>query len=787
MKKRFSVGGMSCAACAAGIERTVKRLRGVSACSVSLMGESMEVEFDEALLFDDEIVAAVNALGYRAGEYAFKGEKKGKSTLKWRFLLSLVLLLLEMYFAMGDMIGLPVPSGWWNYAFQIALTLAALLINYRFFTSGVRAVVRLSPNMDTLVALGATASFAYSLVVCVVAPDSHLFFESAAMIVTLVTLGKWLEEGSKRKTGREVEKLLSLAPDTATVERDGREVTLSVSQLAEGDIVIVKMGQAIPVDGAVVEGRAFVNQSVITGESLPVELGEGDRAVSGSLVTGGYFKIRAQRVGEGTMLASMIQMVREAGASKAPIQRLADKVAAFFVPIVVGIALITFLAWYFASWELSLAFNYAVSVLVISCPCALGLATPVAIMAASGRGASMGILFKNAEALQRAASLNCALLDKTATLTEGKPQVVYYEQFSPDAKAIASALESTFSHPLALAVLDFCGVGERAEDVTYLQGFGARGRVGGKEYLLGNAKLLKAQNVLFDEGQYAALSQEGKTVLYLTDGKMVLAIFALADTLKDGTVSAVKQLRDLGVTPYMLTGDNAACARYIAEKSGIPSDTVYAEALPADKLDAVLKRKVQGDTVAMLGDGVNDAPALKESDVGFAMGNGTDVAIESADVVLVQGDLRAAPKAIALAKKTMRVIKQNLFWAFFYNCVAIPLAAGCFAWASLSLNPMIASAAMSLSSLFVVGNALRLTVFERKKKEKDMNVTLKVEGMMCAHCVAHVKNALLSVEGVSSVDVDLKKKRATVSFMKDVSNEALIAAIEAEGYSAKVK
>ena len=808
---------MTCAACSSGIERTVKKLDGVQNCAVSLMGESMEVEFDDKKLTDGRIKRTVTALGYGAYDFGqVPVKKKKRLTLGVRFLLSLILLLPEMYLAMGHMWGVPVPHGWWNYGFQTGLTLVILLINYQFFVSGVRALFKLVPNMDTLVTMGAAVSFVYSLVMAILTPEEPtLFFESAAMIVTLVTLGKWLEDKSKRRTGREVEKLRSLAPDTVTVEREGKTEKVPVSEVAIGDIIVVRQGESIAVDGTICEGHAFADQSAVTGESLPVELTEGMHATSASIVTGGYLKIRAEKVGEDTMLASIIRMVREAGASKAPIQKLADKISAIFVPAVFMIALVTFLVWLFTTWDVQAAFNYGVSVIVISCPCALGLATPVAVMAATGRGASLGILFKNAEALQRSATLSTALLDKTATLTEGKPKVVGFAAYADEAhvKAVAYALESKLNHPLAQCLCDFCGQGAlTAEGVEYVVGQGARGIVEGKTYLLGNERILGgvSGDTSAVRAEAERLSAEGKTVLFLSDGAQVLATFALADTLKEGSVEAVHDLQAQGVRTYMLTGDNRACANFIAAQAGISKDCVYAEVLPEDKLNAVLEHKgadglADGENgkagkgrkpagVAMIGDGINDSPALKEADVGFAMGNGTDVAIESADVVLVSGDLRAASRAVRLAKKTMRIIKQNLFWAFFYNCVCIPLAAGCFASLGVSLNPMIASAAMSLSSLFVVCNALRLTVFMRGKKYKNqlpqgeqkgdvtMKKLLKVEGMMCQHCVKHVTDALMGVAGVTSVDVNLKKKGALVECGEGVTDEALTAAVKEAGY-----
>lgn len=812
MEKKYSITGMTCAACSSGIERTVRKLDGVQSCSVSLMGESMDVAYDETVLTDAGIKKAVAALGYGAYDYGKVPQKKKKRfTLGVRFLLSLILLLPEMYLAMGHMIGESiVPHGWLNYGFQTALTLLILAVNYPFFVSGVRAAVKRVPNMDTLVTLGAAVSFVYSLVMAILSPEQPtLFFESAAMIVTLVTLGKWLEDKSKRRTGREVEKLLSLAPDTVTVERNGREQPVPLSEVGQGDVLVVRQGESIAVDGTVLEGHAFADQSAVTGESLPVELTAGDHAMSASLVTSGYLRIRAEKVGEETMLSSIIRMVREAGASKAPIQKLADKISAVFVPVVLGIALITFCAWLFSTWDVQAAFNFGVSVIVISCPCALGLATPVAVMAATGRGASLGVLVKSAEALQRAADVGTVLLDKTATLTEGKPSVVHFEAYGDEARArsVAFALESKLNHPLAQCIVAYCGDGAAAEDVEYVVGQGARGMVDGKEYFLGNDRMMAARGVDISaqRERFAQLSAEGKTVLFLADGQSVLALFALADTLKEGSAAAVASLREMGLDAYMLTGDNAACARAVAESAGIPADMVYAEVLPQDKLAYVVERKKSNAAsgkhvkkgVAMIGDGINDSPALKEADVGVAMGNGTDVAIESADIVLMGGDLSAAPRAFALARKTMRIIKQNLFWAFFYNCVCIPLAAGCFAALGVTLNPMIAAAAMSCSSLFVVGNALRLTVFGRAKNKgtktkqiqggNDMKRELKVEGMMCQHCVKHVTDALQAVEGVEKAEVDLKKKRAVVTLSAPVPDGTLVAAVKEAGYEAAVK
>ncbi len=813
MKKKFSVTGMTCAACASGIERSVKKLNGVASCTVSLMGESMEAEFDEAVCTEQDIKSAVSSLGYGAYDYGKVPQKKGERlTLLTRFLLSLVLLVPEMYLAMGHMISENiVPHGWLNYGFQIALTFAVLCINYKFFVSGVRAAFKLVPNMDTLVTLGAAVSFVYSVIVVSVNVSTHaVFFESAAMIVTLVTLGKFLEDKSKKRTGREIEKLRSLAPDTVTVERDGNRKTLPLSEVEEGDIVVVRQGESIAVDGTVTEGHAFVDQSAVTGESLPVEFTAGMNAVSACLVKSGYLKIRAERVGEDTMLSGIIRMVREAGASKAPIQKFADRVSAVFVPLVLSLALITFIIWISVTGDVYRAFNFGVSVIVISCPCALGLATPVAVMAATGRGAALGVLFKNAEAMQKMATVHDIFLDKTATVTEGKPRVVFFEG-DDEAKKVAYGVENQLNHPLAQCIVAYCGGGYEAESVEYVAGQGAVGVVNGKTYFLGNENLMQARGVLFDAWleTFNRLSSEGKTVLFLADSDSVLAVFALADTLKAGSREAIAELCSLGCMPAMLTGDNAAVAKYIAAQAGFPpyDSCVCPQLLPEDKLRYVKNAREQNEAakrtsreakranfyVAMVGDGINDAPALKEADIGVAMGNGTDVAIESADAVLVRGDLGSLPRAVKLARKTMRIIKQNLFWAFFYNCIGIPLAAGALSTLGVTLDPMIAAAAMSLSSLFVVTNALRLTRF-LKTKQKNINMedttmkkTLTVEGMMCEHCAKRVTDALAAVPGVTDAKVKLGKKgkpgTATVVLSEEVANDALAKAVTEAGYT----
>lgn len=804
-KERFAVSGMTCTACASGIERTLQKKEGVSSVSVSLMGECMVIEYEEEKIGREQIFSAVRELGYgisEEGEQSDKPKWQEHQVLCARFIVSAVLCVVLMYFSMGDMVGLPQPSSHLiGYIIQFVLTTAIIVINFKFFTVGVRAVIKRVPNMDTLVSLGATASYVYSIVLVIlhltgVNEDMPmLYFESAGMILTLVTLGKWLESLSKKRTSGEIEKLIRLAPSTATlVCADGTQKEVSVSELQIGDIVFVRQGDYVPVDGTVVDGHAFVDKSAVTGESLPVEVQRGDTVTSANIVKSGAVQVCAAQVGEETTLSKIIKMVKEAGASKAPLQKIADQVAGIFVPAVIGIALLTFIIWLCVTQDVSQAMNYGISVLVISCPCSLGLATPVAIMAATGRGAAMGILYKDAEALQKASEINCVLLDKTATLTEGKPQVTDFVPFgdAEEIKRLAGGVESMSNHPLATCVCDFCGDGFYAvENYEYIAGQGAVAEYDGRKYRIGNAKLCAGVKGL---GKGDGFLKEGKTVLYFAEGNTLLALFAVADVLKESSVDAVACLKKQNIRVAMLTGDNEYAAKAVAAKAGI--DEYYAEVLPEDKLKYVSNAQKMGGTVAMVGDGINDSPALKQADVGIAVGTGTDIAIDSADIILASGDLSALDNMLALSKKTVRNIKQNLFWAFFYNIIAIPVAAGVFAWCNFSLNPMIAAACMSLSSLCVVCNALRLTGFRKgkkskgkdkqeKKEEEIMQKTLRVEGMMCEHCVAHVTKALQGVEGVDSVDVNLKKKTAVVTFSESVSDEQLTAAVADAGYTVK--
>lgn len=804
MKEKFTVTGMTCSACSAGIERTLKKMDGIKSVEVSLMGESMNVEYDEAIVSREAIVAAVKELGYGATLFdaaEWKRQKPQTNTLKRRFFISLLFLIPLMYFSMGEMVGLPQPSPTVNYTVQLILTALITAVNFRFYTNGVKALLKRVPNMDTLVALGSAASFIYSLVLTIQVyagklHHAHMFYESAAMILTLVTLGKWLEEKSRHKTGEEVEKLIKLMPDAVTVERNGSQSVVAFSEIVPGDLLIVKQGDYIPVDGKIVEGHAFVDRAAITGESMPVELGEGDAVTGADIVKSGFVKVLAEKVGAETTLSQIVRMVKDAGASKAPLQRIADKIAGVFVPVVTLIALITFVVWLAATKEMGLAANYAISVLVISCPCALGLATPVAVMAATGKGMSLGILYKDAEALQKARNVNCVLLDKTATLTVGRPQVTDFELLTGDESfllGLAASIEAHSNHPIAECVRAYAEAKApdqnlRTENYAYEMGKGATADYEGKNYRLGNRKLLGAALKKSAAERENAYSAEGKTVVFLADDKHILAMFAVADTLKETSAEAVKALRERKIRVAMLTGDSENVAKAIAAKVGL--DEYFAEALPEDKTKAVLRVKEAGGNVAMVGDGINDSPALKAADVGVAMGTGTDIAIDSADVVLVSGDLRSVSTMVDLSKAAVKNIKENLFWAFFYNVVAIPVAAGAFAFANFTLNPMIAAACMSLSSLFVVGNALRLTRFGKSKKQDGhkkeethtMTKTLTIEGMMCNHCVMHVENALEGLTGVEQAIVDLKKKTAVVTLNGEVSDAELTDAVKEAGY-----
>ena len=861
--EKFSVTGMTCAACEANVTRSVKKLNGVSEVTVSLLANQMRVRFDENTVDTAEILRAVADAGYGAAllgqskkqqESGFRGEWQRRQEealqnqrgMKRRLVISIALLVPLMYIAMGGMLGLPVPaflSGTENAlisAFtQFLIALPVLFVNRKFFTSGFHALLKRAPNMDSLVSVGSGASMLYGIFAIyrmahgfghgdmqAVHQYAHsLYFESAAMILTLVTVGKYLEARSKSKTSDALGKLVNLAPKTAAVIRDGMEQIIPSEQVVAGDIVVIKPGQSIPVDGVVTEGYGYVDQAAITGESIPVEKGAGDTVISATINKNGTFRFRASRVGEDTTLAQIIRLVDEAGSTKAPIARLADKISGVFVPVVMGIAVLAGAVWMFAGESFEFALNCAVSVLVISCPCALGLATPVAIMVGTGKAAEYGILIKSAESLENLHTVDTVVLDKTGTITSGHPAVTDIIVLASGVAereflAEAACAESGSEHPLAAAVVEKAkdeGILYDAPDrFEMVAGRGVRAEAAGKTILAGNAAFLREQGVSGVDSDAVRkaverLAAAGKTPLLFARCGTVSGVIAVADTIRETSRAAIRQFQAMGLQVVMLTGDNRLTAQAIREELGIAE--AISDVLPTDKEACVRALQEKGHKVAMVGDGVNDAPALMRADIGIAIGAGTDIAIDSADVVLMKDSLLDVATAIRLSCAVVRNIRMNLFWAFFYNVLGIPVAAGALYPAfKLLLSPMIGSAAMSLSSLCVVTNALRLRLFkdegtekseqlpcegrcpiaeekdrnsfsEKTKGEKNMKKTLTVEGMMCAHCEAHVKKALAAVEGVAEVAVDLQSKKATVTLTKDVSDKSLMDAVAEAGYT----
>ncbi|MBR4308553.1 MAG: cadmium-translocating P-type ATPase [Oscillospiraceae bacterium] len=766
MTERYRVTGMSCAACSARVQRVTEKLEGVSSSNVNLLAGTMEISYDPNRLSGADIVAAVVQAGYGA-ELLDEGNKKNPADtalrgMKIRLLVSVPLLVILMYFTMGHMIGLPQPFHGLPLALvQLGLTLPVVLINGAYYTKGIRSLFHGAPNMDTLIAVGSGAALLYSLWVtfeiAVGRGDPHgLYYESATMILALVTLGKFFETRSKGKTGQAIAALMDLSPRTATVRRGEAWVTLPTAQVEKGDILLVKPGSRIPVDGVVLEGESQVDESALTGESLPVHKAPGSTLSSATMNQSGSLIFRAEKVGEDTTLAQMIRLVEEAGSSKAPISRLADRVSGIFVPVVMGISLVTLTAWLLAGKELSFALSAAISVLVISCPCALGLATPVAIMVGTGQGAKHGVLIRSAEALETLHHVDTVVMDKTGTLTEGKLFVT--EITGKDPKFLletAAALEQFSEHPIAYAVLRECEKrGWTAlvpTDFLAVPGKGVSAVLEGKRYYCGNQSYLQEQGIDIPTEDLPA-----KTLLFL-GSEEYLGRIALSDVEKKTSAAAVARLHAMKLRVKMLTGDNQATATAIAQKLGIQD--VRAQVLPEHKEGEIATLQQQGHKVAMVGDGINDAPSLVRADVGIAIGAGTDIAIESADIVLMRSDPGDVATAVELSKATIRNIKINLFWAFFYNALGIPIAA------LGLLNPMIGAAAMSFSSVCVVSNALRLRSFRPKEIQKkgETIMELKIEGMMCPHCQAHVDKALKAVPGVETVDVDLHGKKATVT------------------------
>mgnify|MGYP005765297423 FL=1 len=873
-KEKYNVTGMTCAACQANVTRCVQKLDGVEEVNVNLLSGQMTVDYDETKLDSAAIARAVAGIGYGASSAdapsdtksgGFRSEWEDRQSraqeelqsMKVRLVASIALLIPLMYVAMGSMMGLPVPgilTGMENAMIsaltQLILTVPILVLNRKFYKVGLKALVKRAPNMDSLVAIGSGASLVYGLFamyrmawgfghqnMAVVHEYAHaLYFESSAMILTLVTVGKYLEARSRSKTSDALGKLVDLAPKTAVIIKNGQEMTVPAEQVAAGDIVVIRPGESIPVDGVVTEGAGYVDQAAITGESIPVEKMPGDTVISATINKNGTFRFRASKVGEDTTLSQIIRLVDEAGNSKAPIARLADKVSGIFVPVVIGIAILTAIVWIVAGQDFEFALSNAIAVLVISCPCALGLATPVAIMVGTGKAAEYGILIKSAESLENLHSIDTVILDKTGTITSGHPEVTDIEVLAPSMSqeeflSRAAALEAGSEHPLAQAVVEKAkrdGVSPAgAEEFQARAGRGVSARISGKTWLAGNLAFMEEEKAMGPEqemalvrekmGQYAS---QGKTpLLFVRDGQAA-GIIAVADTVRETSRAAIRKFKEMGLTVVMLTGDNKVTAEAIRKELDIAE--AVSDVLPTEKEACVRSWQEKGHKVAMVGDGINDAPALTRADIGIAIGAGTDIAIDSADVVLMKDSLQDVVTAIELSRAVVRNIHMNLFWAFFYNILGIPVAAGAlFPAFGLRLSPMIGSAAMSLSSVCVVTNALRLRFFKPalgdqadgpEKAEKDaektdsmtenipgdsgvdrkeeqeekgmvtMKKTLVVEGMMCEHCKMHVEKALAGVAGVDSAQVDLEKKTATVSMAEDVADQVLMDAVKEAGY-----
>ena len=843
MKQKFDVTGMSCSACSAHVEKAVSKVPGVDKVQVNLLQNSMAVEYGEGQTSAEQIIRAVEEAGYGASvkgqnvpEQQNEVQKKTADDarqMKHRLGWSIGFLAVLMYVSMGHMFGWPLPGillGHENVMVfaltQLFLTLPVMYLNRKYYEVGFKSLLHGAPNMDTLVAMGSTAAAGYSVSQLFVmgyamgrgdliqAHDCamNLYFEAAAMILALVTIGKYMESRSKSRTSDAITKLMDLAPKTALVLRDGQEMEIPAEQVRIGETVIVKPGQGIPVDGVLVDGTGTVDESAITGESIPVEKKAGDRVTGATVNRAGCFRMQADRVGEDTTLSQIIRLVEEAGGSKAPIAKLADKVSGIFVPVVITIALLTVAGWLLAGQSFGFALSSGIAVLVISCPCALGLATPTAIMVGTGRGAEQGILIKSGESLETAHLVDTVVLDKTGTITEGHPAVT---DICPASDAeeteilrLAASLEKASEHPLAEAIVEKAEtlgiVLERVTDFKNAAGQGVLGLVDGQYVLAGNRKMMNEHRISTAglETEAERFAKEGKTALYIASGQRLLGILAVADQVKDTSAEAIRELEKMGLSVVMLTGDHEKTAKAIQKQLGITR--VVAEVLPQDKEQEVRRLQEEGHKVAMVGDGINDAPALARADVGIAIGAGTDVAIESADIVLMKSDLLDAAAAIQLSRAVIRNIKENLFWAFGYNAIGIPLAIGLFYpilhW---QMNPMFGSAAMSFSSVLVVSNALRLKGFkptfyknrkpsvqaapeaapaaEEIKEDVTMKKTMKIEGMMCGHCTGRVDKVLNALEGVRA-EVSLEDKAAYLTIEGEVSDELLKKTVEDEGY-----
>lgn len=843
-KEKYNITGMSCAACSAKVERVVGKLEGVENVSVNLLTNSMQVEYKEDKLSSNDIIKNIADAGYGASLATDSKQKKEEksikktnddaiASMKFRLKVSIVFLVILMYFSMGSMIGLPLPkflSGEGNpvgFALtQLLLVLPVMYVNRKYYISGFKSLFHLSPNMDTLIAVGSGAAFTYGVIAIYVMgyalnnSDMHtvteyrmnLYFESVSMILTLITLGKFFETGSKARTTDAISKLIDLSPKRANVLRDGVEENILTEDVVVGDIVIVRPGESIPVDGMIIEGSTSVDESAITGESIPVQKEEGDKLIAATINKNGSVRIKATEVGEDTAISRIIALVEEASSSKAPIAKMADRVAGVFVPVVMGIALVTFIVWLALGYDFSFALNCAIAVLVISCPCSLGLATPVAIMVGTGKGAENGMLIKSADALETTHSIDTVVLDKTGTVTEGKPVVTDILAFDIDENEflkLAAGVESASEHPLAEAIVEKAK--EKSLEIvspTEFQAISGRGivaSVNGSKIIAGNEQAVKDQygnsenfTEVFKKGN--ELAAEGKTPMYfMKDGKL-LGIIAVADTIKKDSKEAIQALKNRNIDVVLLTGDHKNTAMAIAKEAGIKK--VIAEVLPTDKEEHIRELIKAGHNVAMVGDGINDSPALARADVGIAIGAGTDIAIESADIVLMHSSLKDVATAIDLSKAVIRNIKQNLFWAFFYNSIGIPLAAGVF-YLSMGwkLSPMFGAAAMGMSSVCVVSNALRLRGFKpkeikknniendeielienKRKEDKNMTTVINVNGMMCEHCKATVEKVTRGVEGVSNSEVNLEAKNVTIEHSADTDLEKVKKAITDAGY-----
>lgn len=836
MKKRFDVSGMTCAACQANVQKAVEKL-GVDSVNVNLISESMTVNYDPSKINKEDIIKAVVDIGYGArpkndtnSENTSLKEVEEMSTIN-RLKISFAFLMPLMYISMGEMINLPIPgifkglTGAVNYAFvQFLLAIPVIFINRKFFISGFKGLIKKAPNMDTLVALGSSAACIFGIFAIMRMSYAqatsdfdtlmhyrhNIYFESSATILTLITLGKYFEARSKGETKSSLKNLMELAPKRANIIKDGVEKSVDVSDLVKGDIVLVRPGEAIPVDGIIIEGSSLVDQSAITGESIAVNKGIGDEVISASINKQGSFKFKASRVGEDTTISQIISLVNDANETKAPIARIADKVAAIFVPLVIVIAIATFVIWTLASKNIEFALNLMIAVLVISCPCALGLATPMAIMVATGKSAQLGLLFKNAESLENLHKTNTILLDKTGTITEGKPVVtdVATDLDEKDFLEVAYSIEINSEHPLSSAVVAYAKEKSvrqlEVNNFKAISGLGISGQISDRTYLSGNERLMTENNISLGKYEKLALrySEEGKTSMYFSDGEKIIGLIAAQDIPKESSRKAIRELKNLGYELIMLTGDNERTAEAIRKDLAI--DKKFAQVLPQDKDKVVRKLQKEGKKVTMVGDGINDAPALARADIGVAIASGTDIAIDSCDVVLIRNSLLDLVESIKLSQMTIKIIKENLFWAFFYNIILIPIAAGfLYPFIGLTLNPMFAALAMSMSSVFVCLNSLRLRSFKANNKEEKNNneekevnekeikmselnkMIVKVDGMMCENCAKHVSKALISLAGIENVDIDLANKEALVDYFGSINEKEISDAINEAGYEYK--